>query len=109
MKPLEATATKHRMELMQRHFPQGVTPDMLRLLDEVEGLLKKAYIAGKQFADQAALQSWSNQSCFGYMIMAAERIGMDEEDIQRMVHAMHTLHDTISLEEAASRYCNSPY
>ncbi|MGG4141839.1 hypothetical protein ABEW34_01815 [Paenibacillus algorifonticola] len=103
------TAAKHRHVLMQRHFPQGLTPDTVRLMDEVQELLVKAYISGKEAAAQVSPQSWSNQSCFGYTLMAAEKVGLSDHDTGRMVSALHRIFDSSSLEEAAERYIKSPY
>ncbi|MED4602553.1 hypothetical protein P9314_17955 [Paenibacillus validus] len=100
---------KTRIDLERKHFPQGVAPDAIRLLDDVEQLLSKAYQAGLKAAEQSAPQPWSNQSCFGYAIMAAERIGMGEKEIQRLVRAMHNRFDMITLAEAAEHYRKSPY
>ncbi|MGO4548057.1 hypothetical protein AB4Z29_24990 [Paenibacillus sp. 2TAB23] len=109
MNQLELTAAKHRIDLMQRHFPKGITPDIIRLLNDVEELLKQAYIAGKQAAEQESTESWSNQSCIGYVLHAAKRISLSDVDIQRLARAMHTAHDTLTLEEASEYYVKSPY
>jgi len=55
------------------------------------------------------MQEWSNQSVLGYVIMAAERIGMSEADIQRLVSSTHNRFDMKTLEEAAEHYRKSPY
>lgn len=52
---------------------------------------------------------WSNQTCLGYAIMAAEQMGMKEEDIQILVRNMHNRFDFKTLEEAAEHYRKSPY
>jgi hypothetical protein len=55
------------------------------------------------------MQEWSNQTCLGYAIMAAEKAGMSEEVIQSLVRAMQNRFDFKTLEEAAEYYRNSPY
>jgi hypothetical protein len=104
-----AVFTKARHHMEQRHFPQGVTPDMIKLLDQVEELLAKAYQSGYQTAEKLAPQAWSNQSAFGYAILAAERAGIPSDQINRLVRSMHNRFDMITLEEAAEAYRNSTY
>lgn len=104
---LELTCAKHRVALEQKHFPDGVTPQEIKLLDDVEQLLKRAYTAGAESAGNS--QAWSNQAAFGYAIAAGERAGFSESDIQRLVRAMHNQFDMKTLEEAAAYYRRSPY
>lgn len=104
---LELTCAKHRIALEKKHFPDGVTPEQIKLLDDVEQLLQRAYTAGTESADST--QAWSNHSAFGYAILAAERAGFSENDIQRLVRALRSQFDTVSLEEAAECYRKSPY
>ncbi|MEK3875164.1 hypothetical protein [Paenibacillus sp. FSL M7-0420] len=109
MNDLEYTAAQRRRELEQKHFPQGMEPGMIALLDEVEQLLIKTYHAGQQESDQLSVQGWSNQSAAGYTIMAAESVGFTEGQIQALVNRLHNRFDMVTLEEAAALYCNSPY
>lgn len=104
---LELTCAKHRIALEQKHFPNGVTPQDIKLLDDIEQLLKRAYMAGAESA--GITQPWSNQSAFGYAILAGECAGLSENDIQRLVRAMHNRFDMVSLEEAAEHYRKSAY
>lgn len=55
------------------------------------------------------MQQWSNQSALGYAIMAAERLGWSEEQIQQLVRSMQNRFDFKTLEEAAEHYRRSPY
>lgn len=55
------------------------------------------------------MNQWSNQACFGYMILAAEKAGVKAEQIQEIVRKMHRVHDEISVEEAAKFYRESDY
>lgn len=107
MSELAFTCAKHRVELMKKHFPEGVTTDGIKLLDDIEQLLKRSYHAG---ADSSiSSPTWSNQSAFGYAIMAAEPAGFTEDDIQRLVRALHNRFDMVSVEEAAEYYRKSSY
>ncbi|KUP23126.1 hypothetical protein [Paenibacillus sp. DMB5] len=109
MNELEYTAAQRRRELEQKHFPQGMKPGMIALLDEVEQLLIKAYHAGQQESEQLSVQGWSNQSAAGYAIMAAEGAGFTERQIQALVNRLHNRFDMITLEKAADHYCRSAY
>ncbi|MUG43448.1 hypothetical protein [Paenibacillus woosongensis] len=104
---LELTCAKHRIALEKKHFPNGVTPREINLLDDVEQLLQRAYQAGAQSSND--VQAWSNQSAFGYAIMAAERVGFSESDTQRLIRALHNRFDVVSLEKAAEHYRRSSY
>lgn len=101
--------TNTRVQLEQKHFSQGVTPDTIRLLDDVEELLVKAYQVGCQTAERLLPQAWSNQSAFGYAILSAERAGLPTEQINSLVRSMHNRFDRITLEEAAEAYRKSSY
>jgi len=105
----KAGFTNTRVQLEQKHFPQGVTPDLIQLLDDVEELLVKAYQVGCQTAEKLVPQAWSNQSAFGYAILAAERVCFPTEQINRLVRSMHNRFDMITLEEAAEAYRKSSY
>lgn len=96
------SAAAKRRDLEAKHFPEGVTPDMIRLLDDVEGLLVKAYAA-----DQP--EAWSNQACFGYSILAAERAGLTPKKIEPVIKGLHRIFDEVSVDEAAAHYRNSNY
>ncbi len=109
MEQLILTSAKRRLELEQKHFPNGVTPDQIKLLDDVQELLSRAYQAGKRDAERFAPQAWSNQSCMGYAIMAAEHLAWDEAQIQKLVRSMQNRFDFKTLEEAAEHYRQSPY
>jgi Arc/MetJ-type ribon-helix-helix transcriptional regulator len=52
---------------------------------------------------------WSNQSAFGYAILAAQKKGFTDEQIKDLVRSLHRVFDTVSLEEAAEFYRNSDY
>lgn len=104
---LELTCAKHRIALEKKYFPNGATTEDIKLLDDVEQLLQRAYQAGAQSSND--VQAWSNQSAFGYAIAASERTGFSDNDIQRLVRALHNRFDMISLEEAAEHYRKSSY
>lgn len=55
------------------------------------------------------MNQWSNQACFGYMILAAKKAGLNDEQLQQIVRKMHTVHDEVTVEEAAKFYRDSDY
>lgn len=103
------TSAKRRIELEQKHFPNGLAPNDIKLLDDVQELISRAYQSGRDSAEKQQPQEWNNQSYFGYMILAAEQIELGEHEINLLIKALHTIHDTISLQEAAEHYRCSSY
>ncbi|EJW15627.1 hypothetical protein M5X00_28145 [Paenibacillus alvei] len=55
------------------------------------------------------MNQWSNQACFGYMILAAQKAGLEEDQIREITRKMHRVHDEVSVEEAAQYYRESDY
>lgn len=55
------------------------------------------------------MQEWSNQSAFGYAIAAASVKGFTVDEIKELVKGLHTVLDTLTLEEAARLYRESEY
>ncbi|MNW38887.1 hypothetical protein D3C74_159650 [compost metagenome] len=104
---VELTSIKKRIKLEQKHFPNGMYPKEIKLMDDVQDLLQQAYQVGAGSPEES--QSWSNQAALGYVIMSGERAGFSEEDIQRLVRAMHNRFDMKTLEEAAEHYRRSSY
>lgn len=90
-----------RIMLMGKHFPSGITPPMIALLDDVERLLANA----EAFQSDA----WSNASCQGYIILAAQRTGLSEQQTGKLVKSLHRIFDEVSLVEAAKIYRESGY
>ena len=52
---------------------------------------------------------WSNDAAFGYMILAAEELKMDEEKISELRKEMYYQMDLKMVDEAKDAYNNSPY
>lgn len=100
---------KQRIELERTFFPQGMSQNIIQLFDKMGQLQREAYQAGYRAAELYCSQSWSNQSALGYVIMAAERIGISTQEIQRLVRAMDNRFDMKTLVEAAEHYRQSPY
>jgi hypothetical protein len=98
-----------RLQLEKDCFPQGVTPDGIRMLDAFERVLEVTYQLGLEEAAKAGPEQWSNQSALGYTILAAERTGLPDETIHRLVRSMRVLFDRKSLETAAEYYRRSAY
>lgn len=103
---VELTCIKKRIKLEKKHFPDGMCPKDIKLMDDVQDLLQRACQVGGSPEDS---QSWSNQAALGYVIMSGERAGFSEDDIQRLVRAMHNRLDMKTLEEAADIYRRSSY
>jgi uncharacterized radical SAM superfamily Fe-S cluster-containing enzyme len=55
------------------------------------------------------MEQWSNQACFGYAILAAEKADITQEQIREMCRKMHCVHDEVTIEEAARYYRESDY
>lgn len=52
---------------------------------------------------------WSNNATYGYMILAAEELKMDEEKISELRKAMYYQMDLKTVDEAKEVYNNSIY
>lgn len=101
---------KKRLELEQKHFPQGVTTDMVKLLDDVEEALRQAYQAGYKAAESlSGGEEWSNNACLGYAIYGARKLEYTEEQTKKLVRAMYGEFDRKSLQQAKDEYNYSPY
>ncbi|WP_160168722.1 hypothetical protein [Sporolactobacillus terrae] len=50
------------------------------------------------------MEKWSNDSCLGYMLLAADRIGYDAEQKRQLLGAMYYEFDLKTVEEAAEFY-----
>lgn len=48
---------------------------------------------------------WSNTACMGYAVMAMRRAGLNEADIQKVMHEMVWCFDDTAVDEAARYYC----
>ncbi|SDF04558.1 hypothetical protein SAMN04488542_10555 [Fontibacillus panacisegetis] len=104
---LELTCIKKRIKLENKHFPDGMYPKDIKLMDDVQDLLQQAYQVGAGSPEDS--QTWFNQAAFGYAILAAERVGLSENDIHRLVRVMNSQFDMKTLEEALEHYRRSPY
>lgn len=109
MKDPGYTCKIRRIALEQTYFPEGLKPNMINLMDEVEKLLSKAYCAGYEQAKDEQPQVWSNQAALGYVISAAEQVGMESDTITQLIRSIHRVFDTLTLSEAAVCYRQSQY
>ncbi|WP_246021137.1 hypothetical protein [Paenibacillus lentus] len=107
MSNIDYTILENRIRLEKKHFPDGMTSDMIQLLDTVGTMIKDAYLAGLQ--EGQAEQEWNNQSCLGYAILAAEKMKWDETLTKELVRAMYRSFDFVTLNEAADAYRGSIY
>lgn len=64
------------------------------------------YLIGRE---QSPESRWSNNSCLGYAILGAQKLGYDEEQIQKLVRAIYGQFDSKSVEESKAVYEQSPY
>lgn len=55
------------------------------------------------------MEQWSNQACLGYMILAAQKARIEEDQIREITRKMHRVHDEVSIEEAAKFYRECEY
>ena len=47
---------------------------------------------------------WTNDACYGYIIMAMEDEGFDEKSIRNILRRLHDVFDQVSPEEAEKHY-----
>ncbi|MGI2295111.1 hypothetical protein [Paenibacillus sp. GXUN7292] len=102
-------SVKCRVDLHRKHFPNGATSAEIKLLDDVQEVISWAYQAGREAEGVVSPQDSSNNASLGYVIMAAERVGLKQVQIYQMVQWLHRLFDEITLEEAAEHYMQSDY
>ena len=49
---------------------------------------------------------WSNDACMGYCIKTMQRCGLDDATIEKVVRAMFSTFDSMSVEDAEQTYRN---
>jgi hypothetical protein len=49
---------------------------------------------------------WSNKACLGYAILAADRLGLSEDQEQKLIGAILHVMDINSIEKAEQTYLN---
>ena len=52
---------------------------------------------------------WSNDACYGYVIMAMENCGFANKDIQRVVKQLYEVFDISSVDDAKQKFHSSQY
>lgn len=52
---------------------------------------------------------WSNDACYGYVIMAMENCGFSNKDIQRVVKQLYEVFDISSVDDAKQKFHSSQY
>lgn len=55
------------------------------------------------------IEEWSNYSCIGYVIAAGEKAGLDPGEIKSLISKMHSVFDSLTLDQAAKYYTSSNY
>ncbi|MEG0985025.1 MAG: hypothetical protein RSK76_01475 [Clostridia bacterium] len=57
----------------------------------------------------ATMDKWSNAACLGYAIVAMKRLGMEEEEIKRIIGQIESEFGDMSVSEAEADYYDSVY
>lgn len=109
MKDNSSMVTFMRIELENKLFPQGMTPDQIKMLDQVEEMFSKAFSAGYKAGQMFSNEQWSNNACLGYVILGAERLKYKEEQTQKIVRSIRGQFDFTTVDEAETFYNKSPY
>lgn len=108
-----AVGIQARFQLEREFFPNGLTPDMIRLFDRFEQVVEQissmSFKSGYKLGGMIQADEWSNNACLGYAILGAKRLEGSDEQINRFVHAIRSEFNFISVEEAAGVYERSPY
>ena len=47
---------------------------------------------------------WSNDSCYGYCILAMQEAGFTEEDIDKVIHSLYSCFEDTTVEAAADYF-----
>lgn len=55
------------------------------------------------------MDKWSNAACLGYAIVAMKRLGMEEEEIKRIIGQIESEFGDMSVSEAEADYYDSVY
>lgn len=53
-----------------------------------------------------SMELWSNDAVLGYVTMAAEKIGADQDTITSLVSALRRAFDDVTVDEAIEHYQN---
>ena len=56
--------------------------------------------------DSFATSIWSNDACYGYMIIAMRNAGYKEKDIDTMIRYLHSAFEEYLVEEAEKEWIN---
>lgn len=104
------TTTLFKQEVEQQLISEGITPEKVSAVwERIETAIFDSYQAGYNLAESITGQPWSNNSCLGYVILGAKRVGYTEDEIQRIVRATNGQFDSVTLDEAKDVYNSSPY
>lgn len=79
--------------------------DYLEKLKSAQGGLAES--EGANFTDSMMeiTEIWSNDSCIGYFLRAAQIAGVDRDTIREVLDAYSVAFEEISVDEAAKIYC----
>ena len=75
------------------------------LSEKAQGVLAES--EGANFTDSMMeiTEIWSNDSCIGYFLRAAQIAGVDRDTIRDVLDAYSVVFEEISVDEAAKIYC----
>lgn len=54
-------------------------------------------------------EPWSNNACLGYVLLAAQNLNMEDAEIHELIHAVCSLFDAVSAEQAKAVYEKSSF
>jgi hypothetical protein len=78
-------------------------------IDEQAGENRSALIRYLIGRERSPEREWSNNTCLGYAIFGAQKLGYDEEQTKELIRAIYSQFDMKTVEEARTAYSNSPY
>ncbi|MFA2556881.1 DUF2239 family protein [Bacillus cereus] len=78
-------------------------------LDEQAEGNRSQYLRRLVWEAQSSENEWSNNACLGYAILGAKKLGMNDEQIGKLVRAIYSEFDWKSVEEAKDTYNQSSF
>lgn len=102
-------AIQTRIQIEREFFPQGLTPENIRLVDRVEQISQQSFSYGYKIGSAIQADEWSNNACLGYAIKGARRLGLTDEQTRKLIRSIYSTFDDVSVDEAKRTYENSPY
>ncbi len=79
--------------------------DYLKKLKAAQGVMAESDEASFTESMMEIQEIWSNDSCIGYFLRAAQIAGVDRDTIKEVLAAYSMAFEEISVDEAAKIYC----